>query len=891
MIGTTLSHYEILEKLGEGGMGVVYKAQDTTLDRLVALKFLPPHLSASEQDKARFVQEAKAAAALNHPNICTIYGIEENDAQMFIAMEFVEGQTLRAKTVVAIHESPLQIKQSIEIGIQIADGLAAAHEKGIVHRDVKPENIMIQKDGRVRIMDFGLAKLKSASRLTKVGVTVGTTGYMSPEQVQGLESDHRSDIFSLGVILYEMFAGQSPFKGAHETAINYEIVNVDPEPISAVKPEITPELDGIVLECMAKDVAERSQSAAEVAKDLRHAKRESTRAHASRVTSVRPVFRPSEPSEGLEPSEGFLRRKQLPWIVAGLSLFGMLALVVALWSPWSSPESAPIPTTRFTLNLPPTAPLASAVDAIAFSPDGKSLAYIGGNSNQIYLRRMDQLDGAPISGTSGSLGASFSPDGQWIAFWGNQQLMKISVFGGAPEKIYDVTGLVLGISWGVDDFIYYGIVNAGIFRISAKGGTPEAMTTLDSASGELSHRFPQLAPDGKTLIYTVKQNQITSFDEALIVAQRIGTNDRKVLQRGGVFGRYLPTGHLVFVRGGTIYAAAMDIDWLELKGPPVPVEEGGWMDPTSGSAAIAFSNNGSFAYAPSGSRSLDANLAWVDRNGRVELLPDSGRIYQQGRLSPDGQKLALRIAAANDDIWVYHIVRKTLTRLTFAGGNHSWPLWSPDGRYVYYAAEKGKFNEIFRKPWDGSGAEEQLTNGLSVEGITSISSDGKLAFFSENGDIWILPLDGQRIPRPFTQSRAIEYGPQLSPDGRWLTYGSNESGEYEIYVVPFPKQDGKWQVSTGGGFNPEWSRNGKELFYFKGTAVMLVDIIGQSSFDFSHPRKLFDVLPSTGIMDVSPDGRRFLGLVSRTQDFSLPKINIVLGWFDEVKRKLSGAKN
>src|SRR3989304_7399950 len=271
MIGQTISHYKILEKLGEGGMGVVYKAEDTKLSRLVALKFLPPHLSANEEDKSRFVQEAKAAAALNHPNICTIYGIEESDNSTFIAMEYVEGQTLHDKGL------NLPLKQSIEIGIQMADGLAAAHEKGSVHRDIKSENIMLQRDGRVRIMDFGLARIKSASRLTKVGSTVGTTGYMSPEQVQGMESDHRSDIFSLGVILYELFAGQSPFKGAHETAINYEIVNVDPEPISAVKPDFDAQLDAIVMECLAKDPADRSQSAAEVAKDLRHAKRESSR--------------------------------------------------------------------------------------------------------------------------------------------------------------------------------------------------------------------------------------------------------------------------------------------------------------------------------------------------------------------------------------------------------------------------------------------------------------------------------------------------------------------------------------------------------------------------------------------------------------------------------------
>ncbi len=887
MVGQTISHYKILEKLGEGGMGVVYKAEDTKLKRTVALKFLPQHVSANETDKARFLLEAQAAAALNHPNICTIHSIEEHDRQTFIAMEFVDGQTLRQK------RESISYKQAIDIGIQVADGLAAAHEKGIVHRDIKPENIMIRKDGIAQIMDFGLAKLRASgskiTRLTKEGSTVGTAGYMSPEQIQGQEADHRSDIFSFGVLLYELLTAQLPFIGEHETALAYEIVNVDAAPMSAVKPDIDPSLDAIVLECLEKDMNERTQSAKQVSIDLKRFKRESSRTRVSRTIMTRKFEAAS--SRGL--SDPTTEKKSYARNIWP-ALAGMLALalVVSLWSPWRNGVSSPIPPTRFSLDLPPTAPLANTHNALALSPDGKNLAYVDGNSFQLYLRKMDQIDAAPISGTTNVGHASFSPDGQWIAFIrDNLQLMKISIFGGAAEKICDFDGGVFGISWGSDNFIYYGIINTGIYRIAANGGTPEAVTTLDTASGEVSHRYPQLFPDGKTLIYTVKQNQIISFDEALIVAQRIGSSDRRVLQRGGTYGRYLPTGHVVFVRGGTIYAAAMDVDKLELREPPVPVEEGGWMDPTSGSANIALSNTGTIAYVPSGPKSYKSSLAWVDRKGKVEPLPDSARGYATGAVSPDGLKLALSISAANDDIWVYHLARKTLTRLTFAGGNHESPLWSPDGKYVFYTAENGKFNEICRKPWDGSGAEERLSNGLNVESITSISPDGKLAVFSQKGDIWILSLDEQRIPRPFTQSRAIEFDPRLSPDGRWLAYESNESGGSEIYVVPFPKQNGKWQVSTGGGFAPGWSRNGKELFYGIGNRVMVVDIVGQSSFDFSHPRKLFDVPPSTGLRDITPDGQRFLALVFPTEGVTLPKINIVLGWFDEVKRKLSGTRN
>ena len=372
MIGQTISHYQILEKLGEGGMGVVYKAQDTKLDRLVALKFLPQHVSASEQDKARFVQEARAAAALNHPNICTIYGIEESDEHTFIAMEFVEGSTLRDKG------SNVAAKQAIEIGIQLADGLAAAHEKGIVHRDLKPENIMLQKDGRVKIMDFGLAKLKGASRLTKAGSTVGTAGYMSPEQVQGLESDHRSDIFSLGVILYELFSGQSPFKGVHETAINYEIVNVDPEPMSVMKPDTNPELDRIVLECLAKEPGERYQSVAEVAKELRRHKRESSRSRVSRISQASRIAQPSvlldagqvkSISTATRPWSIYL------WMSTSLFLLGVAGILAFVHFREQPPERHAI---RFSIEPPERVRLDNGLfNNFCISPDGRIVVFSG----------------------------------------------------------------------------------------------------------------------------------------------------------------------------------------------------------------------------------------------------------------------------------------------------------------------------------------------------------------------------------------------------------------------------------------------------------------------------------------------------------------------------------
>ncbi len=906
MIGSTISHYQILEKLGEGGMGVVYKAQDTKLNRAVALKFLPQHLSASEQDKARFIQEAQAAAALNHPNICTIYGIEENDdpegaKQMFIAMEFVEGQTLRDKTraVGAIHESPLQMKQAIEIGIQLADGLAAAHEKGIVHRDVKPENIMLQKDGRVRIMDFGLAKLKSASRLTKVGSTVGTTGYMSPEQVQGQESDHRSDIFSLGVILYEMFAGQSPFKGAHETAINYEIVNVDPDPISSVKPEIDPELDAIVLECMAKDITERSQSAAEVAKDLRHAKRSSSKSRVSRTMPAQKFETAigGEPAGKLNALRSF---RTFLWPLTTALL--LVAAALLAWRPWKSEPSAR-PAMRFSIDLPENALMGFNTSSLDISPDGKFIAYTGGTggSVQIFLRRTDELTIQPLNGTAGALYPTFSPDGQWLAYEVNGTLMKISVFGGASQKICDIKGLSRGIAWENDHSLLFGHVNKGIHRVSANGGEAEAVTQLDAANGEISHRSPNIMPDGKTVIYTVKQSSISSFDDALIVAERLGSGERKILVRGGSYGRYAATGHLVYLRGGSILAVPFDPSTLEVLGQPTQIERGGWLNRASGDGYLAFSKQGAMVFSPADPASFDNVLAsWLDRRGTVRPLIDSAKAFFAGSISPDGQKLAIIIQAANDDVWIYHLLRKTLTRFTFGGGNSAFPVWSPDGKYVAYAAERGTATDIFKKPLDGSGAEERLTNGLSVSEVSSYAPDGKAIAFVQNGDVWILPLEGERKPAPFVQTPANEATPRFSPDGRWLAYSSNESGRDEIYVVPYPRQAGKYQISSGGGIFPLWTRDGKELCFVSsgfrlrrnvsGSAIMAVQITGTAPFDYAAEHSIVSLPPSSALIDIAPNGQQFVIETYLSQSVSQSKLTVVVEWFEELKAKAAGEK-
>jgi serine/threonine-protein kinase len=890
MIGQTVSHYKILEKLGEGGMGVVYKAHDAKLERDVALKFLPSHLSASEQDKARFIQEAKAAATLSHPNICTIYSIEEHDSQLFIAMQLVDGQLLRDRM------SGLSQKQALEIGIQVAEGLAAAHEKGVVHRDIKPENIMVRKDGIAQIMDFGLAKLKGVSRLTKEGSTVGTAGYMSPEQIQGQDADHRSDIFSLGVLLYEMLTGHLPFKGVHETAIAYEIVNVDAQPMAAVKPDVNPELDRIVLECLEKDPSERFQSTAEIAKELKRYKRESSRQRTTRTIAARQF---PKQAGGEIPTGAGSRVLRFVWpVVSGVLLVALLTVILTR----SADEAPDLPVMRFPINLPQWSPLVLAAATLAISPDGTNIAYLAavqgagsgitGLSSVLHLRALNDLEPKPIQGTEGASDPFFSPDGEWIGFFSGSSLKKVSIFGGAVQNITVGSPFMRGGWWSADNTIWFGRVNSGIYRVPVTGGTPEPATVVDSASGEISHRFPQLLPGDKWLLFTVKYNNISSFDEAAIVVENVETHERREVLRGGSYARYVSTGHIVYARNTSLHAVPFDLGAMKVTGPPLPVLEGGMLNPMSGTANFEFSRNGILVYATSGPQSgLETTLAWMDMNGKTTPLMTNVGPYDEARLSPDNSRIALTIRAANDDIWVYDIRSGTFTRLTFGGGNSGLSIWTPDGKRVLFAAERGTQTGLFWKPGDGSGSIERIGNegSVAVSFSACFSTDGSHLIYGSNGDLREVSVDG-KDGRQITQSPATEDAPRLSPDGTLLAYVSDESGRNEIYAVPYPSMNGKWQISTGGADSPPiWNPAGNAMYFGEEGSLFRVDVTGAPSPTFSRPHKVCPMPPSLfGIHDIARDGKRFLVTLSAVPDDpSMTQLNVVVGWFSELRRKFA----
>jgi serine/threonine protein kinase len=891
MISKTILHYKILEKLGSGGMGIVYKAQDTKLDRFVALKFLSL-TTIGDEEKKRFKREAKAAASLNHPNIATIFAIDETDEQTFIAMEYIEGQSLQ-EIIGANGGSPMPLNDAINYASRIAAGLQAAHEKGIVHRDIKSANIMVTDKGQVKIMDFGLAKLANRSMMTAVGTTLGTTAYMSPEQARGEEVDNRSDIWSLGVVLYEMISGQIPFNGDYEQAVIYSIQNEDPEPLTALRTGVPMALERVVNKAMAKSPNERYQHVDEMLVDLRTLKK--------KLSSLM-----TKTSTG---SPAFYKHKRKRWqsVVPWSITIMAVGAAIVLWSPWQT-TSLERPLMRFVHSLPPGQTIENVESfglAMSLSPDGSQLVYTGtdsGGGTQLYRRPIDQFEFTPIPSTEGAGNPFFSPDGRWVGFFAEGKLKKVSLMGGAPISLCEAQS-GYGASWGADETIIFSpAFTSGLFRVSATGGTPQIITNLKSEQGEISHRWPEILPDGKSVLFTI--NTGMDADDKRIAILSLETGERRVLVKDGTHARYASAGYLIYLRAGSLLAAPFDVELLEVTGPAVRVLDG-VKSSGAGGGYYSFSRNGSFVWVPaagltasisefSSAVSLtvaESALLWVDRRGQTQQLLLPSRHYWGPSFSPDGRRLALTIDL---DIFILDLDRGALTRFTFEGRNHI-PIWTSDGqRLTFSSARKGHPN-LFWKMADGSGIAEQLLTSKQHQDPGSWSPDGKIMAYAElhpetNWDIWLLRMEDERRSEPFLQTRFNEYHPMISPDGRWLAYSSDESGRLEVYVRPFPDGRGKWLISTEGGREPLWARDGEELFYRTGGKLMTVAIETESSFVAGKPRLLFEWEFDSREMtpfgspnyDVSPDGR-FL-MIKPDPSPPSAQINFILNWFEELKR-------
>ena len=854
------------------------------------------------------MQEAKAASALNHPNVCTIYAIEEHEHQLFIAMEFVDGQTLR-ELERSNHDSNLPIKRAIDIGIQIADGLAAAHEKGIVHRDIKPENVMIRKDGIAQIMDFGLAKLRGVSRLTKEGSTLGTAGYMSPEQVQGQETDHRSDIFSLGVLLFEMFTRQLPFKGIHETAMAYEIVNVDSPPMSSVDPSISPELDTVVLECLEKDPKERTQSAAQVAADLKRYRRQTSRHGVSQISAAQPLSATRPHQAEVQPEHIQQRTILLPWILT--SVFALLLVVLGIRYLSSSPDRSLI-----TATIQPPEKMnfylyGNTAGPAAISPDGKRLAFTAADSagkTYLYVRSLDAMVAKRLDGTEGALHPFWSPDNQFIGFFAQLRLKKIDASGGAPITVCNAAD-ARGGTWNADGTIIFTAgPGSSLSVISASGGTATTLTKFDSLQKEHSHRWPSFLPDGRHFLYLARA--ATGGGQGAGGLIRVASLDGKVnkilvpASSNAVFA----SGYILYVRGTTLVAHLFDEGSLEVKGEPTTIVDGVTYDRSTNRGMFTVSSNGILVYQ-TGLAQLGSRLIIHDRAGKPTGVASELSESANARFSPDNNRAAGYIwddQSHNADIWITNFTRKT--RFTFNPALETYSVWSPDGNSLIFNSNREGMYNLYQKSTSSNGEETLLLRSSHDKNPCDWSKDGKFLLYQEDGgqktqfDLWILPLTGNREPVPFLQTESSEAGGRFSPDVHWVAYVSDESGQNEVYIRSFQAPTAQLvankgsisgeqkQVSISGGDSPRWRGDGKEIYYFSpDNKMMAADItIKDGSLDVSHVHPLFDVPAIVQLRmsdyDVTSDGKRFLINVPFEKQNQSP-LTLVVNWDLAVKKK------
>jgi Tol biopolymer transport system component len=880
VIGQTVAHYKVTAKLGAGGMGEVYRATDTKLGRDVALKVLPQAVAGDAQRMARFQREAQVLASLNHPNIAAIYGLEEagatssdptGTAPRALVMELVDGPTLAER----IAQGAIPLDEALPIAKQIAEALEYAHERGIIHRDLKPANIKLTPDGKVKVLDFGLAKalaadssLQDASNsptismaATKAGIILGTAAYMSPEQARGRPVDKRADIWAFGVVLYEVLAGRQAYGG--ETASDSMAAVITREPDwSALPPTMPPRLNALLRRCLTKDEKRRLRDIGEARLALDEETLSSSQA--AQPLPVREAARPRR------------WRQILPWVIAA-------ALAVALLATNRSRQELTRGTARFALNIP--ADLTHG-RAISISPDGKAIAFIGEVSGlaQLYIRRLDQIEPQPLAGAILVRAHFFSPDGKWIGFTtSDRKLKKVSVVDGALLTLGDAP-LAVGGSWGVDDRIILASVGAGLGETTASGGELKPLTMLDAAKGEAGHVWPLILPNGNAVLFTRRPRDEAA--ETVIEALDLKTGKRRMVIRDATCPSYAATGHLLFARGGALLAAPFDPERLEVTGPEIKVLDEIFSG-QDGSVKMALSANGTLVYVTK----RWAKLVWVDQEGKAQILKEVSRGFSSARLSPDDRRLVI---TDSGQLWLMDLERDSLSRFAVPVGGFPFPSWTPKGDRIAYTSGL----DIAWQPTDGSGPAEILVGEPPVwKGIGSFTPDGsEVAYVALNtgtgGDIYIQRTTGKREIRPFLNSPAFEGGAQFSPSGRYMAYVSDETGQREVYVTTYPNPGAKWRISNDGGTQPLWSVDGRRLYYRFSDAVLVADTSEAGGFRASKPRLLFRgeygyglniTLPSYGF---TRDGRKFVMI----QDDTTVRggIRIVENWFEELRRATGG---
>jgi serine/threonine-protein kinase len=869
-------------------MGEVYRARDGKLDRDVALKVLPEEFFEDKDRVARFEREAKALAALNHPGIAAVHSFEAVDGRHILVMELVEGEGLDAR----IARGSIPLEEALPIARQIAEALEAAHERGIVHRDLKPANVMVTPDGRVKLLDFGLAKAfeldpGSASspqvthsptltaRATAAGVILGTAAYMSPEQARGRAVDRRADIWAFGAVLFEMLTGRRVFEG--ETASDVLAAVLRQEVDFSQLPSDTPAgVARLLRRCLARDPRTRLHDAGDVRLEIDDA----LASPAGLPSSARP------PGTAVAPA-----RRWLPWLVAA----GMAAVAVAAVLALRRAPAARDPV-HLSIAMPEGVSLdpdlLTQVQVLAISPDGRRIAFRGtnGETRRIYLRELSRETAEPVSGTEGGDDAFFSPDGEWLGFVAGGKLKKVALRGGSPVTLADATQ-VRGSAWGDDGTIVFApTVNSPLFRIPAAGGEPRPLTALDASARERTHRWPEILPGGEAVLFTVgTEDKPGDYDEARIDAVSLASGKRHVVYRGASLARYAPPGRLLLARHGDLLAVPFDAKTAQVRGTPAPVLQGVSGDTRSGISYFGVARTGALVYAAGIAAQNVNEIVWIDRAGRREPTGIPPGVYSHIALSPDGQKLAYGegpAGGARSDIWIADLAHGGQFQLTSTGKAQA-PCWTPDGASVVYSTPT---DAILRQRADGSGAAEVLWRSTRSVPITvdSFTPDGSALIFSLTGlpsraDIYLLPLSGAREARTLIATPGAEILGKISPDGRWIAYtGQYEAGE-QIYVQPFPSLAGRWQVSRGGGSAPLWSRDGKELFFVNGDQMFATPVKQAPVFSPGEPRPLFRIdRPSASewsdIYDVAPDGKRFIVLVRQKDSTKAARIDVILNF-------------
>jgi serine/threonine protein kinase/Tol biopolymer transport system component len=932
--GTRLGPYEIQSALGAGGMGEVYKARDTRLDRTVAIKILPEALAGDPQFRDRFDREARTISQLDHPHICALYDVGEERLRpvraaeppsaserepsarragggapapgerwgpasseevvvRFLVMQYLEGETLEQR----LKSGALPIQEALTIAMQIADALATAHQAGIIHRDLKPGNIILTKAG-AKLLDFGLAKTRpvvtggglsmlptTPPGLTAQGTILGTFQYMAPEQLEGREADARTDLFAFGAVVYEMLAGKKAFEGKNQASLIGAILHIDPPAVTTLRPLVPPLLDRVVEKCLRKDADHRWQTARDLLDELKWI--------AEGGTAVAPV--------GARTRNPWLER--VAWMTAAAGVLIALFLV---------PRSASAPATGEVVRLSILPPdkarftgqntVTVGVPQLALSPDGRAIVFAAaapGARPSLWLRSLDAVTAHSLPGTEGAESPFWSPDHRWIGYFADGKLKKIPASGGPSQVIAVNVSENRGASWGPDDTILFSTSTTGILRVSSSGGMVTPVLELDASRQEGSHRFPQFLPDGRHFLFQVRSSLA---DQPGVYAGSLDGKTKRLLIRGSTTALYAPSGHVLFVDGDTLMGQAFDAERLELRGQAFVVE-GGVGRSSTGNGSYSVSGTGTLAFA--GTLTTPGRLTWFDRHGNSSESAGSLGDYTDFRLSPDQTRLAASVTdpkTGYPDIWITDLTRRSSAPFTFGPAVNASPVWAPDGaRIIFRTTRTGGFTEFYAKSAGGGGKEEPVLSQTVTRASSFLSSvvilsdwspDGRHLLFSANTssdyDLWLVPVAGAPKPVSFLSAPGDQWHGNFSPDGRLVAYSSNESGRFEVHVQTFPLTDRQWTVSTTGGYEPRWRADGHEVYYLSLDQKLMAVAVGPGP-SFGAPTELFQVRVPEGTSAQrthyvpSRDGRRFL-VNTPTGDASMVPITVVLNWTAALKK-------